>query len=551
MPEIALAKIPAEAPLDRASLFACGLSTGLGAVLTTARVEPGSTCVVFGAGMVGLGAVAGARLAGAERIVCVDLSDDWLELARGQGATHLLQGGSDAVQAILDLTDGFGADYTFEATGNVGVMRQAVEAARMGWGLATVAGVAWQGRGARGRAAGAHHRPAGLRFLVRRPEGPRRRAPARPALARRRARLGALRLARAAARRRQRGLRAHGGAGRHPQRPALRLGGAVPVELPEGLLRTAGALAGADLGITVGDAAQPGFPLVYANEAFERMTGYPSEDCLGRKCSLLQDSATDSAELQRLREALAARRDVQVTLRNRRKDGEVFWNELRVVSLREEGRLRYVLGFQLDVTHTVETVRRLREVISEQERELTELRAVREALTPPPTLAHGGLDVATAFVPAESGVAGSSSSPRPARGTPSRSRWATRSGMACARRSRRRSCARACRPSPGSPTTPSACSSSRTPSRASRRATGCCSSATASPRPGAPRGSAGAQRFGDDRVAARVRELRGEPAQRVIEGLLAEVRRAVDGPLQDDLCAAAVRGEGTPPSPGS
>jgi S-(hydroxymethyl)glutathione dehydrogenase/alcohol dehydrogenase len=89
--------------------------------------------------------VAGARLAGAERIVCVDLSDDRLELARGQGATHLLQGGSDAVQAILDLTDGFGADYTFEATGNVGVMRQAVEAARMGWGLATVAGVAGKG----------------------------------------------------------------------------------------------------------------------------------------------------------------------------------------------------------------------------------------------------------------------------------------------------------------------------------------------------------------------------------------------------------------------
>src|SRR5262245_29182127 len=145
MPEIALAKISPEAPLDRACLFACGLSTGLGAALNTAKVQAGSTCVVFGAGMVGLGAVAGCRLAGAERILCIDLSPDRLELARGQGATDVLPGGPDAVQAVLDLTDGFGADYTFEATGNVGVMRQAVEAARMGWGLATMIGVAGKG----------------------------------------------------------------------------------------------------------------------------------------------------------------------------------------------------------------------------------------------------------------------------------------------------------------------------------------------------------------------------------------------------------------------
>jgi S-(hydroxymethyl)glutathione dehydrogenase/alcohol dehydrogenase len=145
MPEIALAKIDPEAPLDRACLFACGLSTGLGAAMNTAKVQPGSTCVVFGAGMVGLGAVAGCRLQGAERIVCVDLSGERLELARGQGATETMSGGPDAVQEILDLTDGFGADYTFEATGNVEVMRQAVEAARMGWGLATVCGVAGKG----------------------------------------------------------------------------------------------------------------------------------------------------------------------------------------------------------------------------------------------------------------------------------------------------------------------------------------------------------------------------------------------------------------------
>jgi S-(hydroxymethyl)glutathione dehydrogenase / alcohol dehydrogenase len=145
MPQIALAKVPHEAPLDRACLFACGLSTGLGAAINTAKVQPGATCVVFGAGMVGLGAVAGCRLQGAERIISVDLSDDRLELALGQGATETVQGGNDAVERILEATDGFGADYTIEATGNVAVMGQAVETARMGWGLCTVAGVAGRG----------------------------------------------------------------------------------------------------------------------------------------------------------------------------------------------------------------------------------------------------------------------------------------------------------------------------------------------------------------------------------------------------------------------
>jgi S-(hydroxymethyl)glutathione dehydrogenase/alcohol dehydrogenase len=145
VPEIALARISQEAPLDVACLFACGLSTGIGAALNTARVEPGSTCVVFGAGMVGLGAVIGCRLGGAERIVAVDLSEGRLELARHHGATETLPGGPDAVQAVLDLTGGFGADYTFEATGSVVVMRQAVESARMGWGLCTVCGVAGKG----------------------------------------------------------------------------------------------------------------------------------------------------------------------------------------------------------------------------------------------------------------------------------------------------------------------------------------------------------------------------------------------------------------------
>src|SRR3954454_6084599 len=145
MPESALAKVSPEAPSEHACLFACGLSTGLGAAINTAAVRAGSTCAVFGAGMVGLGAVAVCRLQGAERIICVDLSPARLELARGQGATDLLEGGEGAVERILEMTDGFGADYTFEATGNVAVMRQAVEAARMGWGLCTVAGVAGRG----------------------------------------------------------------------------------------------------------------------------------------------------------------------------------------------------------------------------------------------------------------------------------------------------------------------------------------------------------------------------------------------------------------------
>ena len=145
MPEIALANISREAEPDRAALFACGLSTGLGAAVNTARVEPGATCVVFGAGMVGLGAVAGCRLQGAERIICVDMSPDRLELARGQGATDVWIGGDETVARVLEETGGFGADYTFEATGLVAIMRQAVESARMGWGLCTVAGVAGKG----------------------------------------------------------------------------------------------------------------------------------------------------------------------------------------------------------------------------------------------------------------------------------------------------------------------------------------------------------------------------------------------------------------------
>jgi len=145
MPEIALAKVNPEAPLDVVCTLACGATTGIGAALYIAKVEPGSTCVVFGAGLVGLGAVAGCRLAGAERIIAIDLSEDRLEHARAQGATDTLVGGPESVERVLEMTGGFGADYTFEATGNVAVMRQAVEAARMGWGFCTIAGVAGKG----------------------------------------------------------------------------------------------------------------------------------------------------------------------------------------------------------------------------------------------------------------------------------------------------------------------------------------------------------------------------------------------------------------------
>ena len=145
MPEIALAKVSPDASSEAAALFACGLSTGLGAAMYRAQVEAGSTCVVFGAGMVGLGAVAGCRLQGAERIICVDLSEDRLELARRHGATDTWTAGDDVVDRVAGETGGFGADYTFEATGLVDVMRQAVESARMGWGLCTIAGVAGKG----------------------------------------------------------------------------------------------------------------------------------------------------------------------------------------------------------------------------------------------------------------------------------------------------------------------------------------------------------------------------------------------------------------------
>jgi len=145
MPEIALAKVRPDAPMASICLLACGLTTGIAAALYRAEVAEGSTCGVFGAGLVGLGAVIGCKLRGAERIVAVDTSRSRLETAGKYGATDLLEGGPEAVAKILEMTGGAGLDYTFEATGSVAVMGQAVEAARMGWGLCTILGVAGKG----------------------------------------------------------------------------------------------------------------------------------------------------------------------------------------------------------------------------------------------------------------------------------------------------------------------------------------------------------------------------------------------------------------------
>ncbi len=146
MPEIALAKVDKSASMEAICLLACGATTGLAAAIWKAEVAPGSTVAVFGAGMVGLGAVSGSKMQGAARIICVDLSEQRLELARQHGATDtVVAGDGQEVQKILDMTGGFGTDYTFEATGLVDVMGQAVEAARMGWGLCTVLGVAGKG----------------------------------------------------------------------------------------------------------------------------------------------------------------------------------------------------------------------------------------------------------------------------------------------------------------------------------------------------------------------------------------------------------------------
>jgi S-(hydroxymethyl)glutathione dehydrogenase/alcohol dehydrogenase len=144
LPEIALAKIREDAPFDKVCYIGCGVTTGVGAVINTARVEPGANVVVFGLGGIGLNVIQGAQLVGAGMIVGVDLNPSKVELAKKFGMTHFVnpkEVEGDLVPYLVDLTKG-GADYTFECIGNVKTMRQALECCHKGWGESTIIGVA-------------------------------------------------------------------------------------------------------------------------------------------------------------------------------------------------------------------------------------------------------------------------------------------------------------------------------------------------------------------------------------------------------------------------
>lgn len=147
LPEIAVAKIRADAPFDKVCYIGCGVTTGLGAVMNTAKVEPGSNVAVFGLGGIGLNVIQGARLVGADQIIGVDVNPAKKELAEKFGMTSFInpQDVDDVVAAIVDQTDG-GVDYSFECIGNVEVMRQALECCHKGWGESIIIGVAGAGQ---------------------------------------------------------------------------------------------------------------------------------------------------------------------------------------------------------------------------------------------------------------------------------------------------------------------------------------------------------------------------------------------------------------------
>ena len=148
LPEIALAKISKEAPLDKVCLLGCGVTTGIGAVLNSAKVQPGSTVAVFGLGAIGLSVIQGAVMARAARIIGVDVNPSKFTLARQLGATDVVnptEHGGALVQALIDMTDG-GVDYSFECVGNVQLMRQALECCHKGWGESVIIGVAGAGQ---------------------------------------------------------------------------------------------------------------------------------------------------------------------------------------------------------------------------------------------------------------------------------------------------------------------------------------------------------------------------------------------------------------------
>ncbi len=148
LPEISVAKVSKEAPLDKVCLLGCGITTGIGAVLNTAKVEPGTTVGVFGLGGIGLSVIQGAVMAGASRIVAIDVNPDKFDMARKLGATDFVnpRDHDDPIQdVIVDLTDG-GVDYSFECIGNVDVMRAALGCCHKGWGESTIIGVAGAGQ---------------------------------------------------------------------------------------------------------------------------------------------------------------------------------------------------------------------------------------------------------------------------------------------------------------------------------------------------------------------------------------------------------------------
>ena len=147
VPEIAVAKIRPDAPFDKVCYIGCGVTTGIGAVINTAKVEPGANVVVFGLGGIGLNVLQGCRLAGADTIVGVDINPAREELAKKFGMTHFVNPSEvegDLVPYLVDLTGG-GADYSFECIGNVEVMRQALECCHKGWGESVIIGVAGSG----------------------------------------------------------------------------------------------------------------------------------------------------------------------------------------------------------------------------------------------------------------------------------------------------------------------------------------------------------------------------------------------------------------------
>ncbi|WP_105190250.1 S-(hydroxymethyl)glutathione dehydrogenase/class III alcohol dehydrogenase [Pseudoalteromonas sp. T1lg48] len=148
LPEISLAKVNKEAPLEEVCLLGCGVTTGMGAVLNTAKVQPGDSVAIFGLGGIGLSAIIGAKMAGAGRIIGIDINESKFELAKKLGATDLINSNDydkPIQEVIVEMTDG-GVDYSFECIGNVNVMRSALECCHKGWGESVIIGVAGAGQ---------------------------------------------------------------------------------------------------------------------------------------------------------------------------------------------------------------------------------------------------------------------------------------------------------------------------------------------------------------------------------------------------------------------